>query len=277
MAESAERYTAREAARITGLSLARVRRMEREGLLPCASGVASSYSFNDLLLLRQVKRLLDAGLPLRRIRRAYDSIEQRGDSRLRCMLSLDGNSLVALNEGIRWEVGSGQLILPYAPPHAAVKRVVYHLKPVPKGPVLTADQWYELAIEMEPKSLTGAIEAYGHAIEQEGDFVEAHINIGRLLHVTGSLLEAKKHYEQALRLDPLDPIPAFNLGVVLEDLGFGDEALRCYRTALRRDPDFADAHYNLALVYERKGCPVQALEHAGRYRELTGSGGGETQ
>jgi len=222
-----------------------------------------------------VKRLLDAGVPLRRIRHAYDSLGRHGDSPLRCLLSTEGGSIVALNEGVQWAVGSGQLMLPYAPPHAARQRVVFHLKSAPAGPALTSDQWYELALELEPKSLTGAIEAYGHAIEQEPDFVEAHINMGRLLHVTGSLLEAKKHYEQALRLDPLDPIPAFNLGVVLEDLGFGDEALRCYRTALRRDPDFADAHYNLALVYERKGCPVQALKHAGRYRELTGSGAGD--
>ena len=276
MAGTAEAFTAREAARITGLSLARVRRLERGGLLPTATEGAVSYSFGDLLLLRQVKRLLEAGVPLSRIRRAYTALRKEGDTFTRLLLSADSGAIVAATEGVRWDVGSGQLILPYAAPHAAVRAVV-HLKPAKTGPALTADQWYELGVDLERSSLTGAIEAYSRALQEEPDFVEAHINVGRLLHVTGSLLEAKKHYERALRLDPLDPIPAFNLGVVLEDLGFGDDALRQYRTALRRDPDFADAHYNLALVYERKGCPVQALKHARRYRELTGSGSGETQ
>jgi tetratricopeptide (TPR) repeat protein len=272
MAGSADGFSAREAARITGLSVGRVRRLEREGLLR----TAPRLSFSDLLLLRQVKRLLDAGVPLRRISHACTSLTRRGDSLTRLLLSADSGSIVAADEGVRWDVGSGQLILPYAAPHAAT-RAVFHLKTPPVGRTLTADQWYELGVDLEPSSLTGAIEAYTQAVEQEDDFVEAHINLGRLLHVTGSLLEAKKHYERALRLDPLDPIPAFNLGVVLEDLGFGDEALRSYRTALRRDPDFADAHYNLALVYERKGSPLQALKHARRYRELTGAGSGETR
>lgn len=276
MAGASEGFTAREAARITGLSLARVRRLERGGVLPAADDARPCYSFRDLLLLRQVKRLLDAGVPLRRIRRAYASLLERGDSLSRLLLSADSGAIVAANEGVRWDVGSGQLILPYAAPRAAV-RPVLELKPSKSGPALTADQWYELGVDLEHTSLASAIEAYGRALEQEHEFVEAHINLGRLLHVTGSLLEAKKHYEVAMRLDPLDPIPAFNLGVVLEDLGFGDDALRHYRTALRRDPDFADAHYNLALVYERKGCPVQALRHARRYRELTGAGTGETQ
>lgn len=276
MAGTAEGYTAREAARITGLSLARVRRLERGGMLAGADDTDPRYSFRDLLLLRQVKRLLDAGVPLRRIRSAYASLVERGDPLTRLLLSADSGAIVAANEGIRWDVGSGQLILPYAAPRAAV-RAVFELKPTRPGPTLTADQWYELGVDLEHTSLSSAIEAYGRALEQEEDFVEAHINLGRLLHVTGALLDAKKHYEKALRLDPLDPIPAFNLGVVLEDLGFGDDALRHYRTALRRDGDFADAHYNLALLYERKGCPVQALKHARRYRELTGAGTGETQ
>lgn len=276
MAGTAEGFTAREAARITGLSLARVRRLERGGVLMGADEAGPCYSFRDLLLLRQVKRLLDAGVPLRRIRRAYVSLHKRGDPLTRLLLSADSGAIVAANEGVRWDVGSGQLILPYAAPRPAM-RAVLELKPDKIGPALTADQWYELGVDLEHSSLTSAIEAYGRALEQESDFVEAHINVGRLLHVTGSLLEAKKHYEVALRLDPLDPIPAFNLGVVLEDLGFGDEALRHYRAALRRDSDFADAHYNLALLYERKGCPMQALRHARRYRELTGSGTGETQ
>jgi tetratricopeptide (TPR) repeat protein len=277
MAGSADGFSAREAARITGLSVGRVRRLERDGLLRIEGASAPRFSFGDLLLLRQVKRLLDAGVPLRRISHAYTSLTRRGDSLTRLLLSADSGSIVAANEGVRWDVGSGQLILPYAAPHAAT-RAVFHLKtPPPGGRALTADQWYELGVDLEPGSITGAIEAYTQAVAQEDDFVEAHINLGRLLHITGSLLEAKKHYERALRLDPLDPIPAFNLGVVLEDLGFGDEALRSYRTALRRDPDFADAHYNLALVYERKGSPLQALKHARRYRELTGAGTGETQ
>ena len=231
MAVSAESFSAREAARITGLSLARVRRLSQHGVLK-----ERPYDFRDLVLLRQVKRLLDAGVPLHRIRSACVALDQRGDSPARLMLSMDHGAVVAAREGVRWDASSGQLVLPLAA--EASKSVVFHLKPTTPGLPLDADQWFERGVELEPSSIADAIDAYRHALDQEPCFIEANINLGRLLHTSGSLLEAKNHYERALWLDPMDPIPAFNLGVVLEDLGCGDDAIRFYRTALQRDADF---------------------------------------
>lgn len=274
MAGPAEGFTAREAARITGLSVERVRRLARHGVLPSADD--SRLTFRDLVLLRQVKSLLDAGVTLRRIRHACTSLRAAGQALPRLFAIDGGAGIIADGAGVCWEVGSGQLLLPYAAKRATT-RVVFTLQRRPDGAGLTAEQWYELGVDLEATSFAGAIDAYRNALAQDADFCEARINLGRLLHVSGSLLEAKALYEKAMRADPLDPIPAFNLGVVLEDLGFGDDAVRAYRSALRRDPSFADAHYNLALVYERKGSPVQALKHARRYRELTGSGSGDSR
>jgi tetratricopeptide (TPR) repeat protein len=275
MAGSVGGFTTREAARITGLSVARVRRLAREDGLALAR--ESQYSFGDLLLLRQVKRLLDAGVGFRRIRHTYDLLSKRGYALTRLLLSAERGTIVAANAGRRWDPSSGQLILPYGASRAASRAVLPLRRRKPASRTLSSDQWYELGVDLEASSITGAIDAYRQAVSQDPKFVEAHINLGRLLHVSGALREARKHYERALRLDPLDPIPAFNLGVVLEDIGAGDEALRHYRLALRRDPDFADAHYNIALVYERRGCPLQALKHARRYHELTGSAPRETR
>ena len=274
MAGTAEGFTARVAARITGLSVARVRRLARHGVVPDRT---THFAFDDLVVLRQVKRLLDAGVPLSRVRQAYTSLGRPGGPGSRPLLSAESGTLLAASGGVRWDAASGQLLLSYARPAGSTGGVV-PLRRKNSGPRLTADQWYELGMDLEPTSMASAMEAYASAVRQDPDFVEAHINLGRLLHISGSLAMARKHYERALRIDPLDPIPAFNLGVVQEDLGSGDdEARRYYRLALRRDPDFADAHYNLALVYQRQGSPVKAHEHARRYRELTGSWTGETR
>lgn len=271
MVGTADGFTAQRAARITGLSPARVRVLARQGVLPDGG---PRLTFRDLVVLRQVKRLLDEGVPLARIGRAYRALDDARAAGLRPALASECGTVLAVAGGLRWEPDSGQMTFSYARAAGAAAPVV-PLTRKPAGPRLSADQWYELGVDLEPTSIAGALEAYANAVKLDRHFVEAHINLGRLLHISGSLAEARGHYERAMRIDPLDPIPAFNLGVVLEDLGCGEDALRFYRQALRRDPDFADAHYNIALVYERRGAATKALEHARRYRELTGSSTGE--
>ena len=64
----------------------------------------------------------------------------------------------------------------------------------------------------------------------------------------------------------------FNLGNLLHDLGRFGEAERCYREALRIDAGFADAHFYLAVALEKQRRSGEARPHWKRYQELAPDG-----
>jgi tetratricopeptide (TPR) repeat protein len=275
MVGTAAPFTTRDAMRVSGLSSARVRYCVRTGLIirPERRARCYRYSFHHLLLLRTTKRLLDAGVPLRRIREAFAVLGRRGfDSRALTGLALraDGQALLAAAGGTRWEVGSGQLLLNFADgsPGRSGVRAIERASPQPDR---TAEQWYEVGTQLELTSPADAVAAYQRALERAPDMPEAHINLGRLLHVSGDLDQAKTHYTRALQVQPRDAVAAFNLGVLLEDLDRLDEALAMYEHALRQDESLPDIHYNLALLYERRGRHWDALKHLRTYKQLVDS------
>src|SRR5580698_4015672 len=72
-----ESYSARHAAQLIGLAESAVRSCIRSGLVGAPGAVPAQLSFRDLSALRTVKALVDAGLPLVRVRRDLVRI-QRG-------------------------------------------------------------------------------------------------------------------------------------------------------------------------------------------------------
>ena len=62
-------YSARHAAQLIGLPESAVRSCIRDGLVGTPGAVPAQLSFRDLAALRTVKSLVDAGLPLPRIRK----------------------------------------------------------------------------------------------------------------------------------------------------------------------------------------------------------------
>ena len=72
---SAQRFSLREAARILEVPEARLRALARAGLLTPQRGPIGplSFGFQDLLLLRTTKGLLESGVPMRQIRRIWAS------------------------------------------------------------------------------------------------------------------------------------------------------------------------------------------------------------
>jgi tetratricopeptide (TPR) repeat protein len=105
-------------------------------------------------------------------------------------------------------------------------------------------------------------------VDADRGFLDAYVNLGRLLHETGQLARAERVYRDALEACGRAPLLLFNLGVLLEDLGRKAEAADAYRGALRADPRLADGHYNLALLYDQLGRPREALRHLAQYRRL---------
>ena len=89
-------YTSIQAARLSGCTVAQLEAWRRIGLLvPDATDPHGPYSFRDLVALRMVASLLDAGLPMSRIRRAVAELVRTGDDIAGLRLVTDGESVWA--------------------------------------------------------------------------------------------------------------------------------------------------------------------------------------
>ncbi|HKQ56542.1 MAG TPA: tetratricopeptide repeat protein [Candidatus Eisenbacteria bacterium] len=309
--QTEQRFSLREAARILEVPEARLRALARAGFLAPQRGPIGplSFGFQDLILLRTTKGLLEAGVPMRRIRTIWSSLRaQLTDDLPLTSISIhtDGEAVVASDGSVLWQPDSGQFILDFeaseiaeraveAPELAVLpepatgeglggrptsgvftseeRRPPSPLTVLPGGAVdadLSADEWYEEGCELESSSPERAFEAYQRALELDPSIAGAHVNLGRQLHIAGELGRAEPHYREAVRLDPDDPTPHHNLGVLLEELGRKDEAVHAYRQAILRDPDFADAHCNLGLLLESLGRRQEAVRHLMAARKLSG-------
>ncbi len=92
-------FTAPQAARLSGCSLAQLDYWERSGLVVSRSEAADGpYSFRDLVALRMVRSLLDAGVPLARIRRAVATLLDAGEDIAGLRVVTDGDHVWACRD-----------------------------------------------------------------------------------------------------------------------------------------------------------------------------------
>jgi tetratricopeptide (TPR) repeat protein len=232
------------------------------------------FDFVDLVLLRTMRGLLERGVPLRQIGRVLASLRRQIGSRPLTRLSVyaDGKRVVAWDGESRWQPESGQFLFNFDAGQVVRRagKVARLPEPARSGslPRLTADEWCDLAFELEAGSPLEARAAYHHALDLDPSHVIARINLGRLLHAEGNFTGAESHYRDAIRHDPGSGLAWYNLAVLLEDTERPDDSLACYEQAVRADPELADAHYNLALLYERVGRKRDAVRHLAIFRRL---------
>ena len=79
-------FTSHQASRLTGCTPRQLRYWDQIGLVSPSiqrtggrSGVPRLYSFRDLVALRVVKSLLDGGMSLQRVRRAFEYLRRNAD------------------------------------------------------------------------------------------------------------------------------------------------------------------------------------------------------
>ena len=273
-----EAYTTRDVARLLGLSEAQVRCQARSGFLRPGRGPRNSYrfSFQDLVLLRTARELADSSVPPKRIRGALCRLARRVPdgrplSALRIMA--EGQRVIVLEDGSAWNPESDQLQIDFtlnkpaagtSTPTTPLRSGAEDLQP------RDAEEWFELALELEESAPAEAELAYARALVLEPDCPHAHVNLGRLLQLSGNTLQAIEHYHSSLRCGSTDPTAAFNLGTALETLHRWTEAIRAYAEALQIDQGFADAHFNLARLYEQTGKRGAAVRHLRAYEIFSG-------
>ena len=245
-------------AEILGISASRLRSLARSVLVDPKRGDQNEYrfSFADVIILRTTRDLMESGIPLRRVKRVLNSLREQlpHDQPLSALhITSDGDSVVDFS------------VQELAEKIAPIAGAIVERTPISE---MTADDWYDLALDLEGVATDRAKEAYTRAIVLNPGHVHAHLNLGRLLHEAGEIESAEAHYRQALSANPESALAAFNLGVALEDLDRVGDAIEAYQRALRFEPDTASAHYNLSRLYEERGLSQEALRHLADYKRL---------
>ena len=227
------------------------------------------FGFHDLVILRTAGELNAARIPQRKVRRVLQRLREQlpeGRPLTGFRIAADGERVVVRDGETMWNPESGQSLFDFSVDEIEARTAV--IEPHVESAELDADGWYEVACDLEVTSPDDAREAYERVLTLNPNHIEAHINLGRILHESGTPAAAEQHYRQARELDPGHEIAAFNHGVALEDLGRQREAIAAYEHAIALDPQNADAHFNLAGLYEKRGDKAIALQHLKAYRQL---------
>jgi tetratricopeptide (TPR) repeat protein len=265
-------YTTSEVSDLIGLKPAQVRHFVRRALLLPQRGERGEYRFDfqDVVLLRTAKSLLESRVSSRRALRAL--LKVRSDLAGRKDLAsvrifADGNNVLVREDTGLWEVETGQSHFDFeaAVPARQVARICDRNLIVTREPdALDSDDWYNLGLDLEDARSPRALDAYAKALELNPRNADAHVNLGRLLQLHGDIKRAKRHYERALDLVPNHQLALYNLGTVFDELNEFDSAAGYYQRA----PAVPDAHYNLSRIFEILGDELGARRYMRSYRRM---------
>jgi tetratricopeptide (TPR) repeat protein len=273
-------YSVRDVERVLRLPQSTIRGLIKAGFVEPERGARREYrfSFQDLIVLRAARALIDAKVSRRKINRALKDLREH----LPETMPLSGLSISAVGDRVvvrdgkaHWQVDDGQYLLGLdVSIDGGVLRVIERNdEPAPAAsvndPALNhKEDWFNRAIELEESDPQAALEAYERAVTADATDASAWINWGRLLHERGDKKGAEQVYRRALEHSANDALLHFNFGVLLEDLERVPDALEAYQHAIEEDPTLADGHYNLARLYEALGKEQHAIRHLGQYRRL---------
>lgn len=268
-------YTTREVADLIGLTPDQVRHYVKRGIIKPARGGRDEYrfSFQDVVLLRTAKGLLDGEVSVRKtfavlvkLERELEEVQSLSSVRI----FADGNNVVVRDEEAVWNVESGQGHLDFAVRELLgdIASLAQH-NPFDASELddLDSDDWYNLGLDLEEVDPSKAPEAYARSIAINARNADAHVNLGRLYQLKGDLKRAKRHYQLALAASPSHQLASYNMGTVFDEIDEIETAVDYYRRA----PAVPDAHYNLARIFELRGDELSSLRHLRQYRQLLDS------
>src|SRR5215467_9017826 len=193
--DAGRRFSLSETARILEVPAARLRALARAGFLAPQRGPIGplSFGFQDLLLLRTTRGLVEAGVPMRRIRSMWASLRHQlaQEPLTSITVHADGDEIVATDGASSWRPDSGQVLLNFETSEIAeraadmpgpgrrrnatradlapVAPAAYETgaTAVDEGPAerrLSAEEWYEIGCELETSEPKRAREAYERAL-----------------------------------------------------------------------------------------------------------------
>lgn len=257
-------YDHREVSRLMGISEGRVRHWDRQGLIPHLEKVRGRllFDFQGLVAFRTVRELRRQGVSLGRIRKCVKKLRRllpglkQPLAEVRISICQDQ---IILGRNRRRFTPEGQLLLDFSAAES---------HPVAIPVELYEELFFQALKDQEEGRLTEARQKYESILAALPDHVDAMVNLGNVLFLTGSETAAAFHYLQALGLNPDHVEANYNLANLLESRGEMQGAVIFYRKAVQEEPEFADAHLNLAMVLEAMGDGETAKRHWRQYLAL---------
>ncbi len=264
-------YTTKQVAELIGIKSDAVRHYVRRALLVPDRGERGEYrfSFQDVVLLRTAKGLIDAEVSIRKIYKSL--LRLKGDlSQVESLSSLkifaNGEVILFQESDQIWEVESGQRQMGFD--SEVAREEVANIKAqnglIKSREELDTDEWYNVGLDLEEVDPGRAPEAYLEAIKLDPRNADAHVNLGRLYQLEGQLKYAKRHYQMALNSRPEHQLANYNMGTIFDELDELTQASDYYEKA----PEVPDAHYNLARIKEIEGDELSAQRHMKEYQLL---------
>lgn len=247
-------------------------------------GTRGGYRFTDLISIKVAKGLLDAGVPLQRVRRSLDALRRRlpdveeplAALRIRC----DHATVLVDEEAGVFEADTGQLVLDFSV--GTLRNEAAKVLELPRSAKSTQDSEFsaqaiflrarerdaECRREGFSPEAVNEIEAlYREALNADPEFAAAWTNLGGLLAEHGALEDARDAFDEALRIDPDQPEAQLNLSeLALRDADF-ELAIAGFRRVLASVPEQLEAHYGLGRALLAVGGKSQAMAHLRRFCE----------
>ncbi len=278
-------FTRAEIARLLGLTTARLRTLDKTGVVSPTGRRRGkrAYTFADLIALRTAKTLLERNVRLRDVTRAVGALKRTLPRVTRPLAELrivsDGHSVVVRTSDGAFEPLTGQMVLDFDV-KALRDDVVRVLRPsAGRERARTAYELYLRASQLDedPATMDEAEELYLQATELDPWLAIAYTNLGNIRFRRHEPDAAEALYRKALEIDPRQPEAQYNLGYVMLERGRPELSISLFLGALESDPKFADAYFNLAMAYEQLGETAKArpywksyiaLEPAGTWTEI---------
>jgi DNA-binding transcriptional MerR regulator len=270
-------YTVAMMADVLGAPPAAVRHWLRGGLLEPArrSGSIEWFEFPQLVVGRQLVRLLGAGFSLRDIDTKLAGLAPGGAveaARMAERIVADGRRLSIRHNDCLVSAG-GQLQLGFytegltedlplddAPPAAAHPGLAtLAISVAVSADDLHDDDPHDLASVAELLDL--AAEALRAVLQAQGPTAQVVFMLAELLYRAGDLTAARERYYATVELDADHLEARSSLGCVLAELGEHELALAALDGVLRQQPDYADAHWHLAGVLRDVGRESESQRH----------------
>ncbi len=264
-------YSLREVGKLLGLPRSIVCGLIDAGFVSPSRGRRREYrfTFQDLVVLRAAKSLVDARLPTTRILRSLRRLRTQIPPEMPLSglrVEAVGDAVVVRDGASQWQTDDGQYVLRFQV-ESSNGRLAF--LDVPDAAVLTDEELFETAVGSEDADPVAASELYRQALAINPKHAGAYTNLGRLLHALKRYDDAEAIYRRGLVHCGRDATLLFNLGIVLEDAKRPSDAADMYRAALAESPDIPEAHYNLALLCEAAGLKQEAIRHLSAYRKLS--------
>lgn len=169
-----------------------------------------------------------------------------------------------------------QMVTPSAPSAAASAPATTAAKPaIPDAPVSVAVQRsYDDALRALRAGRNDEAERAFRALAQSNpELGGPHANLGVIYRQAGKLNESASELEQAVKINPNQPIYFNQLGVTYRQLGKFDKARDAYEKAIALDANYPAPTLNLGILYDMYlGDSPRALELYSRYLALSPSG-----